>query len=64
VQEAFWLVFGVHQRVIRGLMDVVGLSEIAAGVEPTHWNGEAATLTGDLAHDHCWQGASTAGSFH
>ena len=32
-------------------MDDIGLSEIAAGVEPAHWNGKAVTLTGGLAHD-------------
>ena len=47
----FWLVFGAHQRVIRALIDVIGLREIAAGVEPAHWNGKAAALTGGLAHD-------------
>src|SRR5215468_7268379 len=51
VLEAFWLVFGAHQRAIRALIGVIGLREIAAGVEPAHWNGKAATLTGGLAHD-------------
>src|SRR6516165_3862179 len=51
MQEAFWLVFGAHQGAIRALMDVIGLREIAAGVEPAHWNGKAATLTAGLAHD-------------
>src|SRR6516164_3233326 len=32
-------------------MDDIGLSEIAAGVEPAHWNGKAVTLTGGLVHD-------------
>jgi hypothetical protein len=32
-------------------MDVIGSSEIAAGVEPAHRNGKAATLTEGLAHD-------------
>ena len=47
----FWLVFGAHQRVIRALIDVIGLREIAAGVEPAHWNGKAATLTEGPSHD-------------
>jgi hypothetical protein len=47
----FWLVFGAHQRVIRALIDVIGLREIAAGVKPAHWNGKAGTLTRGLAHD-------------
>jgi integrase len=29
----------------------IGWKESAAGVEPAHWTGKAATLTGDLAHD-------------
>ena len=32
-------------------MDAIGLSEIAAGVEPAHWNGKAASLTGRLVQD-------------
>src|SRR6201993_5550614 len=32
-------------------MDAIGWKENAAGVEPAHWNGKAATLTGGLAHD-------------
>src|SRR6516164_4550554 len=51
VLEAFWLVFGAHQRAIRALIGVIGLREIAAGLEPAHWNGKAATLTRGLAHD-------------
>ena len=51
MREAFWLAFGTHQRVIHALIDVIGLREIAAGVEPAHWNGKAGTLTGGLAHD-------------
>ena len=51
MREAFWLAFGAHQRVIRALIDVIGLREIAAGVEPADWNGKAATLTGGVAHD-------------
>jgi hypothetical protein len=45
MQEAFWLVLGAHQRAIRAPIDVIGLREIAAGVEPAHGNGNAATLT-------------------
>ena len=51
VQQAFWLVFGADQGAIGALMDVIGPREIAAGVEPAHWNGKAATLTAGLAHD-------------
>ena len=51
MQQAFWLVFGAHQGAIRARIDVIGLREIAAGVEPAHWNGKAATLTAGLAHD-------------
>jgi hypothetical protein len=29
----------------------IGWKESAAGVEPAHWTGKAATLTGGLAHD-------------
>src|SRR5246127_5091849 len=36
---------------MRALMDATGWKESAAGVEPAHWNGKAATLTGGLAHD-------------
>jgi hypothetical protein len=32
-------------------MGAIGLREIAAGAEPAHWNGKAATLIGGLAHD-------------
>jgi len=32
-------------------MDAIGLSEIAAGVEPAHRTGMAATLAGGLAHE-------------
>jgi len=32
-------------------VDVIGSREIAAGVEPAHRNGKAATSTGGLAHD-------------
>jgi hypothetical protein len=42
---------GAHQRVIGGLVDVIGSREIAASVEPAHRNGNAATSTGGLAHD-------------
>src|ERR1700739_22744 len=38
VEEAFRPVFGAHQRAIRALMDAIGSSEIAAGVEPAHGN--------------------------
>jgi hypothetical protein len=51
VYEAFWGVFGVHRRAIRALMDAIGLSEIAAGVEPANGREKAATLAGGLAHD-------------
>ena len=51
MQEAFWLVFGADQGAIRVRIDVIGPREIAAGVEPAHWNGKAATLAGRLAHD-------------
>src|ERR1700740_3208202 len=43
--------FGAHRRAIRALKVAIGLSEIAAGVEPAHRNGKAATLTRGLAHD-------------
>src|SRR5215831_10081933 len=36
---------------MRALMDVIGWREGAGGVEPAHWNGKAATLTGGLAHE-------------
>jgi hypothetical protein len=32
-------------------MDAIGLSEIAAGAEPAHRNGKAATVTRGPAHD-------------
>ena len=32
--------FGAYRRAVRALMDAIGLSEIAAGVEPAHWNGK------------------------
>jgi hypothetical protein len=32
-------------------MDAIGSREIAADVEPAHWNGKAVTLTGGLAHE-------------
>jgi hypothetical protein len=51
VQKAFRRALGAHQRAIDALMDVIGSSEIAAGVEPAHRNGQAATLTEGLAHD-------------
>jgi len=51
VQKAFRRALGAHQRAIDALMDVIGSSEIAAGVEPAHRNGKAATLTEGLAHD-------------
>jgi hypothetical protein len=38
-------------RAIGGLVDVIGSREIAAGAEPAHRNGKAATSTGGLAHD-------------
>src|SRR4029077_4907854 len=47
-QKAFRRALGAHQRAIDALMDVIGSSEIAAGVEPAH---KAATLTEGLAHD-------------
>jgi hypothetical protein len=42
---------GAHQRAIGGLGDGIGSREIAAGAEPAHRNGRAATSTGGLAHD-------------
>ena len=51
MQQAFWRVFGAHQRAIRTLVNAIGSSEIAAGVEPAHRNREAATLTRGQAHD-------------
>ncbi len=51
VQYAFRRALGAHQRAIGGLVDVIGSREIAAGVEPAHRNGKAATSTGGLAHD-------------
>ena len=51
MQKAFWRALGAHQRAIDALMDVIGSSEIAAGVEPAHRNEKAATLTEGLAHD-------------
>jgi len=47
----FWLVFGADQRVIRALIDVIGLREMAVGVEPAHQSRKTATLTEGLAHD-------------
>ena len=44
--------FGPHQRVIRALMDGIGSSEIAAGVEPVHLEGESRNAhRQSLAHD-------------
>jgi hypothetical protein len=47
--------FGGRSERINGaigrLVDVIGSREIAAGAEPAHRNGKAATLTGALAHD-------------
>jgi hypothetical protein len=47
--------FGGRSERINGrsaeLVDVIGSREIAAGVEPAHRNGKAATSTGGLAHD-------------
>src|SRR5258707_13019095 len=43
--------FGAGQRAIVGLVDVIGSREIAAGVEPGHRNGKAATSTEGLTHD-------------
>jgi len=37
--------------VIGGLVDVMGSREIAAGADPAHRNGKAATLTRCLGHD-------------
>src|SRR5436190_24219422 len=51
VQKGFRRALGAHQRAIDALMDVIGSSEIAAGVEPAHRNGKGATLTEGLAHD-------------
>jgi len=44
-------VFGAHQRAIRALMETIASREIAAGVEPAHWHGKAATLAGGRAYD-------------
>jgi hypothetical protein len=47
--------FGVRWERISerpvGLVDVIGSREIAAGAEPAHRNGKAATSTGGLAHN-------------
>jgi hypothetical protein len=48
---AFRRPLGAHQRALGGLVDVIGSREIAAGAEPAHRNGKAATSTGGLAHD-------------
>ena len=37
--------------MIGGLVDVMGSREIAAGADPAHRNGKAATLTRCLGHD-------------
>ena len=50
-QSAFWWLFGAHQRTIRALMDAIGLSEIATGVEPAHRAGKTARLTRGIGHD-------------
>ena len=52
-QRAGAILAGVrrYQRAIPGLMDAVWSREMAAGVEPAHRNGKAATLTGGLAHE-------------
>ena len=42
---------GAHQRALGALITVIGLSEITAGVEPAHRNGEVAMLTVGLSHD-------------
>src|SRR4029077_1901739 len=42
---------GRVQKAFRRALGVIGSSEIAAGVEPAHRNGKAATLTEGLAHD-------------
>ena len=42
---------GGHQRALGALITVIGLSEITAGVEPAHRNGEVAMLTVGLSHD-------------
>jgi hypothetical protein len=51
VQEAFRRVLRAHQRAVGGPVDGIGLSEIAAGVEPAHRTRKAATLAGGLGHD-------------
>ena len=51
VQEAVRRALGARRRAIRALMDAIGPSEIAAGAEPAHRNGKAATVTRGLAHD-------------
>ena len=51
VWKAVRRVFGAHQRVIRALMDAIGLSEIAAGAGPAYRKRQAASLAGRLAHD-------------
>src|SRR5882672_2402778 len=50
-QQAFRRALGAGQRAIGGLVDVIGSREIAAGVEPAHRNGKAATSTEGLTHD-------------
>jgi len=42
---------GAHQGAICALMDAIWSREIAAGVEPAHRTGKAATLTVGLAHE-------------
>jgi hypothetical protein len=51
VQQAFRRPLGAHQRANGGLGDGIRSREIAAGAEPAHRNGKAATSTGGLAHD-------------
>jgi hypothetical protein len=50
-ESAVAISVGADQWAIGGLVDVIGSREIAAGVEPAHRNGKAATSTEGLAHD-------------
>jgi hypothetical protein len=44
-------VFGVDEGASRALMDAIERRETAAGVEPAHRKGKAATVAGRLAHE-------------
>ena len=48
---AFRRTFGAHQQWIGAPMRAIGSREIAAGVEPAHWNRKAAARPRSPAHD-------------